>query len=149
MIIFCLVFSFSSFSQNGYTLEFENTILLSHDTTASIPAGIVKIKQYTVPSGMVLKINGGILNDYLSSNSFLQLSELIIGNQVIKPLFALSSAGPQNVSIAFGGGLNGLQPIWANEGTVVQLKYINNTINSIPWIRGCWISGILFRKIPN
>jgi hypothetical protein len=151
-----IVSSFSGFSQNGYTLEFETTILLSHDTTATIPINTTRIKQYTVPTGMVLKINSGIITDYvsqtLSAGIFFQNSELVIGNQVIKAPFALTTSLAQSVSTVIGGGINGVQPIWANEGTLLQLKYINNatgTITSISAIKGCWISGVLFRKIPN
>jgi hypothetical protein len=151
-ILLLIVSSFSGFSQNGYTLEFETTILLSHDTTAMIPQSTIKIKQYTVPAGMVLKINSGMLSDYIATHLTLQTSELIVGNQIIKSPFLGSAAqGIQQVSTIIGGGLEGVQPIWANEGTLVQLKFAGGASGNfiLPSIRGCWIGGILFRKIPN
>lgn len=157
IILLLIVSSYSGFSQNGYSLEFETTILMSHDSTVlgppyTIPQGTIKIKQYTVPAGMVLKINSGIISDYIATNAALQSSELIVGNQVIKPPFLGSAAqGFQQVSTIIGGGVDGVQPIWANEGTLVQLKFTaGNSVNFyLPWIRSCWIGGVVFRKIPN
>jgi hypothetical protein len=150
IIILLLISSFTGFSQNGYTLEFETTLLLSHDTTATIPTSTTKIKQYTVPAGMVLKINAGVISDF-NSSVILYVSELLVGNQVIKAPYGFTSTGAQQFSTVIGGGTNGVQPIWANEGTLVQLKWISTSSASgiFTAIRGCWVSGVLFRKIPN
>ena len=119
ILIFALMLiSLQSFSQNGYTLEFESTILLSLDTL-QIPAnGTVRTKQFTVPAGMVLKINSGILtNNYAdNSSSYVQRSTLKVGDALISPdqICCLGENFLNSNTLVINEGGEAMSPIWAN-----------------------------------
>jgi hypothetical protein len=149
LLILLLLLNKNSYSQtNGYSLEFESTILLSLDTVPIPPINTVRIKQFTVPAGTVLKINSGFLrNICVVTNpiTYQQKATLSIGNKNISPI--TSSGAGDWFLISFTTE----NAIWANAGETVTLKFENtsyspSTLNSISF---CWVGGVLFRKIAN
>lgn len=156
ILFYILLFTSTvSFSQNGYTLEFESTVLFSLDSIAIPPIGTVRTKQYTVPAGMVLKINSGILTTNFSLNSpnYIQYSSLKVGDALITPdqICCQGENFLNSHAIVIGEGGESMSPIWANEGTLIELRYGrgNGYSGNIFGIAGCWFGGVLFRKIPN
>ena len=145
-----LFISSASFSQNGYTLEFESTILLSLDTIGNIPANTTKTKSFTVPAGMVLKINSGIIGSVYVNTGLYQNSWLMVGDlRISTPAKNNEQTGQFNTaSLTIGGGRDGMGPIWANEGTEVKINALSNS-NGNAFFTTCWIGGVLFRKIAN
>ena len=156
ILFYILLFTSTvSFSQNGYTLEFESTVLFSLDTLGIPPNNTVRTKQYTVPAGMVLKINSGILSNHFADNSssYVQRSSLKVGDAFIYPeQICCNGDNFQNSqTLVINEGGEAMSPIWANEGTLIILKYerIANVTGAVLGISGCWFGGVLFRKIPN
>jgi hypothetical protein len=155
LIFTLMLISLRSFSQNGYTLEFESTILLSIDSTLMPANGTIRTRQFTVPAGMVLKINSGILtNNYVDNNStYAQRSTLKVGDAVISPdqICCEGENFRNSNTLIINEGGESMSPIWANEGTVITLTYerMATFTSNILGIAGCWFGGVLFRKIPN
>ena len=144
-----LFFSNKSFSQaNGYSLEFESTIILTLDTVPMPPNNTTRTKTFTVPTGMVLKINSGhLLNICVATNpiTYQQKSTLTINNKTISPMTTTQSGDWFRINFTTDNA------IWANEGETVTLKFENTSYTSsvVNGISYCWIGGVLFRKIPN
>lgn len=150
LLLFTLLFVFSKADcqTNGYSLEFDSTLILSLDTVPIPSAPAVRTKQFTVPTGMVLKINSGYLrNYYCNFPNYCQKTTLTIGSSIISPTH-LSAAGFQDDYLM---SFNTSNAIWVNAGQTVVLKFESNTSIPSSWnaISHCWIGGVLFRKIPN
>ncbi len=143
-----------AFSQNGYRLEFEDVITLSVDTLKAPAIGIYT-KSYTVPTGTVLKINSGRLSLYCEQanakvyTGFLKINEnLIVGADSATTAFT-SSSGTGSLH-AFILRLTPETPIWApaNSTVVLGVEVVNTKFSTLA-LHSNWISGVLFRKVPN
>ncbi len=140
---------------NGYTLEFEDVVTLSVDSLIAPAAGTTIIKSYTVPPGMVLKINSGRISSFRQNNfsgvliGFIKINDnLIIGADTSMAGLLASGTGSAIGSIY---RLKPDQPIWAPSNSTVMLGvsvgYVPS-IASFPLFSN-WFSGVLFRKVPN
>ncbi len=140
---------------NGYTLEFEDVVTLSVDSLLTPPVGTVITKSYTVPSGMVLKINSGRISRFRQNNitgvlaGFIKVNDnLIIGADTSMPGLLASGTGAYSGSVYH---LRPDQPIWAPSNSVVTLGVSVGAVISLTSypLFSNWFSGVLFRKVPN
>jgi len=159
-ILTVIIFLYNhTFSQtNGYTLEFEDVVTLSVDALTSPSAGTTITKTYTVPAGMVLKINSGRISMWKSGNSstntnigavgYIQVdNNLIVGADTsMNGLFGTSASGTIAGSIF---RIKPDQPIWVPSNSTVTLGVtVYQTLNLFTLFSN-WFSGVLFRKVPN
>lgn len=132
-VIFNLQFSIFNSTQaqnNGYSLEFEDVVTLSVESSVSVPAGSSS-KTYTVPANCVLKISSGCV--MTSGSNF--VTYLSVGNEIIK-----------SVATKSGSNSSPWQTIWASAGTVITLTYTVTNTNDVT----CgYISGTLYKKVAN
>jgi hypothetical protein len=136
LVMFLAATSFSN-AQNGYSLEFEDVVTLSVETTA-IPGANTGSKTYTVPANTVLKISSGCISYYNSTN----FVTLAVGNETITNINTDALTSSNNVI---------WQPIWAKEGIVITLTYSidSTTLPNVKSVNCGHISGTLFRKVAN
>jgi hypothetical protein len=152
--IFIFVLSFcikGLYAQNGYSLEFEDVVLLSVDSSSinsiSVPLGICWTKSYTVPANMVLKINAGHIigkNELQSPTYYVYAYLEIDGKKLLGCSDALKSSSKDNFS-TFSNDYS----VWVPSGKVVKLVAVSQAnVTGINFVLG-WVSGVLYRKVPN
>lgn len=144
------------FAQNGYRLEFEDVVTLSVDSINAFSTPNTRTKSYTVPLGTVLKITSGHLSmGGLSSNTRFTIGYLKISDQTIvgsDSVVSFLATYTPNTYWRTTYKITPESPIWAPSGAVVILGVQQDNSATNPNATcGCsnWISGVLFRKVPN
>jgi hypothetical protein len=139
-------------AQNGYSLEFEDVVMLSVDT--AVATGSVFLvsqtwnKSFTVPANMVLKINAGHLQGQDKTTQFgiypWAYSYLDIGGEKICANMT-SDPSKDNYST-----FSNEYSIWVPSGKTVRLTAVTTAYcGGYAALPLGWVSGVLFRKVPN
>lgn len=147
------------FSQNGYRLEFEDVITLSVDSMYIPASPSVRIKSFTVPQGTVLKISGGQISSSGqypggTSNHRIMSGYIKIDDNFIFGADSVTTSGTSTFNGVYWRSTYRINPeraIWAPSGSTVVLGVETHLAG--PWgsafLASNWITGVLYRKVPN
>lgn len=156
IIFFICIFKSVTAQLNGYSLEFEDVITMSADSDVVITAPISWSRTFTIPSGQVLKITTGWLFKTLSvsnrTGAYLYSTFITVnGQKYFAPV-----VGPTTDVISGAFKIIHDSPIWVSGGKTVGITMLveasSGTVSgsapaAIP--SGSWITGVLFKKVPN
>ncbi len=162
IVLFIAIISFQfAQSQNGYSLEFEDVVTLSVDSLGSPSSGTTITKSFTVPSGTVLKISSGHISSYNFSpqnSGIYPPFKIVTGYLKINNNTIIGADSSMASTRFFNREANGSifrirpdEPIWAPSNSIVTIGVlISNAdyIGTLPLFSN-WISGVIFRKVPN